>query len=518
MPRCTIAAGSSETASEPHAEESLIALVALLVAPDAHAASLDLIEVGGAWGTPAATNPSALWWNPAGLAAGGGTQFLVEGAPTFARVVAQRDNPDYGDPDPTFTGQGYPADYDYGGVDDISFDGVVPFLGVSSDLTIDGLGVGVGLMVPHARGGQSDQLEGANRFALREGNIQIIQATAAVGYQIADLVAIGASASFLHSTYSADLDTTTYPDLAHAVGEVLGTVPLSFQDAYIEDPNYATRTVFDVQDTSFTFGAGVYVTPLKSDKLGISLAYNHGARVDNSGPVDLTFGCPPDCDIISRFAAETQGLCNAQMSGDGSIGYDLPSRLHLGVVVRPIDRVRAELFGSYVMWSQFTDFDITTDIAADQVQVDDPEVAEETAALITQDRQWARDNRNTFFVGVDGKVKVHRFLGLGARVTYDRAAVPDELLSANNFDNDTLILSGLVFGVPISQLSVGLSFSHHLMMTRTTATSAYAVTIDDDAALADRYFYPSSAGTYSGSINRIGISLKGRFGPDTPKL
>ena len=43
----------------------------------AGAASLDLLEVGGAFGTPAATNPTAIWWDPAGIAVHGGTQVYV---------------------------------------------------------------------------------------------------------------------------------------------------------------------------------------------------------------------------------------------------------------------------------------------------------------------------------------------------------------------------------------------------------------------------------------------------------
>jgi hypothetical protein len=65
---------------------------------------------------------------------------------------------------------------------------------------------------------------------------------------------------------------------------------------------------------------------------------------------------------------------------------------------------------------------------------------------------------------------------------------------------------------PIAQLGIGLSYSHHFLMTRTTTTSAYTVTIDDANASADRYFYPSSNGTYGGSINRLGVVVRGGFG------
>ena len=117
--------------------------VFLLLTSGAHAASLDLIEVGGAWGTPAATNPTALWWNPAGLAVGGGTQVHVEVAPTIGTVTAARDNPDYGELDPTYFAEGYPESYDYSGTDTLRYVGAVPFVGVSSghDVVIGGSSV-----------------------------------------------------------------------------------------------------------------------------------------------------------------------------------------------------------------------------------------------------------------------------------------------------------------------------------------------------------------------------------------
>ncbi len=489
-------------------------VLSLSLAYPAQSSSLDLIEVGGAWGSPGATNPTALWWNPAGLAVAGGTQLLVEGAPTSARFVADRYNPDYGVPDPTFVALGYPAEYDYGGVDNLTFSGIVPFLGISSDFTVDGLGIGIGLYVPIARGGTSDQAYGPNRYALREGNIQVLAASLGAAYELAELLSVGGSVSLLDSTYEASLDTSIYPDIA-AEAEAQAAEfnlprPGSYQDAYLEHPGYTATSIFALKTQALTFGAGLYLQPLRSDLLGLSLAYNHGVRVDNRGPVVLDFLCPPEHDNLSRAGAQAQGTCDARLQGTGAIGYRLPSRVHLGVVGHPREKLRLEAFGSYVLWSAFTDYDISTQISADQIQVEDPTVAEETAALVSQRRQWARDNRDSFFVGVDGKLELHRLLGVGLRGTFDRSAIPDRVLSANNLDADTFIRSGLLFSAPIQQLTIGLSFSHHFLATRDVTDSAYALSIDGDPD--PRYFYPSGAGRYSGSIDRIGISLKGNVG------
>ncbi len=214
------------------------------------------------------------------------------------------------------------------------------------------------------------------------------------------------------------------------------------------------------------------------------------------------------------------GLCDGQnpdaiteFNADGAIGYRLPSRLNLGVVVHPVERVRLEAMGAWVGWKVFTDYEITTNVDAEQVtNALTPQDAEDTADLLTQDRLWARDARNTFWVGLDGKVRVHDMLTVGARTTFDRAAIPDQVVSANNIDFNTLILAGMALFEPVKQFGIGLSLSRHVLFTRTINNSAYAVTLEDEARNEQRYFYPASNGTYSGNITRLGVSLRGRFG------
>lgn len=500
----------------------LSALLAILGSSStAHASGLDLLEVGGAYGTPAATNPTAIWWNPAGLAVGGGTGFLIEGAPVFGRVIGARSNPDYGDVTPfaAVGGAEYPTDPDYSGTDKATLSGVVPFIGAKTNFLVPGLGVGLGLAAPIARGGKVDNEWGANRYALREGDIRSIHLMAGAGYQIANKIAFGASMSYVLTSYYADVDTTLYPDVQNQVEELAGVRP-EHQDPFIEQQGYTTTAIFGgeqgeergvLNGHALTFGAGVYVTPI-GDKLGISLAYNHGYKVQNEGDVTLKFQCPPDFDPLARFGTEQQGLCNSTVQGTGSIGYRLPGRLHLGVVLSPIERIRLEVMGGYVMWNVFKDYEIVTTVSPDALDVEDPTVAEDTAGLLSQNRLWARDAKNSGWVGADAKFKLNTFLSGGLRVIYDRRAIPTEALSLNNNDASAIIPGVLLQVSPIPQLGLGLSYSRQFLATRTVTNSVYGVTIDDANAKEDRYFYPSANGTYKGSIDRLGITLRGQFG------
>ena len=122
----------------------------------ANAASLDLLEVGGPYGTPAATNATASFWNPAGLAMDQGTRFTLEGAPAFANVDISVDG----------------AGEYWGGEDQYTYFGVAPFAGVATDFGVDGLGVGLSLSVPFAKGAKAVNLGGNGRYHLQEADIK----------------------------------------------------------------------------------------------------------------------------------------------------------------------------------------------------------------------------------------------------------------------------------------------------------------------------------------------------------
>ncbi len=125
----------------------------LLVISTTLAASLDNLEVGGLFGTPTATDSTALWWNPAGLAFGEGAGFYIEAAPMLGGVDFQRDDP--------FNG----------GQDIIKLSGVLPFLGFSTTLDRPGLGLGAAMAIPIAKGGVEQDPPGSASYAIRDAMI-----------------------------------------------------------------------------------------------------------------------------------------------------------------------------------------------------------------------------------------------------------------------------------------------------------------------------------------------------------
>lgn len=478
----------------------------LLLASVAHAASLDNLEIGGPWGSPTATDGNAGWWNPAGFAVGKGTRLDLEVAFESAEITFDRADPN-------------------GGMDTYQLSGFPPTFGVASTLGKVGpgqLGVGGIFALPFIRGGTEVSAPGTGHYHMRDGDSKAMWVGAGVAYDVKNIVSIGVTGALVHSTWAAEVDQDAMPDLRAAILETGGGLITEEDLAYAEnaeDPDYMATLDFggdsgflgpkgELTADTFSFSAGILVHP--NDRFAIGVTYIHNAVIDNTGDVTIKFGCPPTEDTYGRYAAESHGLCNSTINGDGYIGYTLPRRVHGGVMVKPVDPLRLELMGGWVRWSEYSDFHIK--VSNTDVEAATEEMTAQAKELIEQERDWARANEDSFWGALDAKVKLPRRFTVGARYWFDYHAVPDEALSTNNWDADSHIVSALVAYKPVKFLEVSVSYTHHFIDTRTIDDSGFSNPLDT-STVDDRWRYPHANGTYAGSIDRVALQLRGRFGP-----
>jgi len=450
-----------------------------------HAGSLDNIEVGGPWGSPTATNPTALWWNPGAIAKSDGHELFLEAAPTRAVLSLDRDNPN-------------------GGLDEVQLKGVVPFAGVTTSLGETGFGLGAGLAIPMARGGVSLNESGSGRYFLREGTIQTAAMILGGGYRWTDRFSIGVAGHLMHSSWSAKLDSETMPSLYDEIIHMDQTPnPSIYNDSNLENDRYsAALDIGPLVDTAWTWSVGVQAHP--TDKIDLGISYIHGLRLDHTGDATVNFDCPPPQDEVGRFGAESLGVCDTSMQAHASVGYNLPYRIHAGVGLRPSESVRLEAMGGFVGWSSFQDFELSVYNVEALNNLKDPQAAD----LVQQDRLWARDNQDTWFAGLDLKGQLSDKWLLGSRALYDRSAIPDRAVTANNIDANTLTLTGLAAFSPIPRFRFGLSYTHLIAQQRVVTNSSFEMTLDPTARNEDRWFYPHGNGTYSFTAARLGLNAE----------
>jgi len=201
------------------------------------------------------------------------------------------------------------------------------------------------------------------------------------------------------------------------------------------------------------------------------------------------------------------GLCNQTLATEFTNEWRVPWRVQMAIQWHPSANVEWTFMGAFVRWSQFDAYAITIS------EVDTfNDVADATAESLHGTKINARDNRDTFWLSVDGKFKVGRRGLIGGRVTYDHAAVPERMLSANNFDAPTVHL-GMLGAIQVAKpLQIGLSVTHQFLAPRTVTDGAFGLRLHKSEGEKARLFWANNDGRYTGRITRLGLSLRGTFG------
>lgn len=226
----------------------LIFLSSLLNVAGAHAAGFDLIKMNG---QSAATDASAVIFNPAGLARLEGHQLMV--LPVFIIGNFEFES----DARSTITGN------DGGNASD-SFDfaaSVFYAQKISPKL-------GVGLAYTQPVGGSVDYSDDwKGRYIVQEADFKAQAFTGAFGYQVNDSLSLGAGVWFLDAEFD--------------------------QTIAINSPGYADgQATIDTDDTAFGFQLGALWTPSPATKVGVSYRSRVDLELGGTLDVKLALGAP----------------------------------------------------------------------------------------------------------------------------------------------------------------------------------------------------------------------------------
>jgi long-chain fatty acid transport protein len=234
-----------------------VALTIALLSPSARAGGFEIpdngteaLGRGGAF-VAKADDPTAIQYNPAGLAQQRGTRLLFDGHLVLSSYSFQRygvfpDNPT--DPKTPWGHSPYPKVKDTGG----PF--FAPFIAATSDFGLDWLTAAIGVFGPSGVGNRTfplgvDGAPAASRYDVVQTNFLIAFPTAAVGVHVFDWLDVGASLHFVYGNFS--LATTAFVDIA----------AVACPNAEYQPCDSATR--LDVKGTGWaaTFGALVHASP-----------------------------------------------------------------------------------------------------------------------------------------------------------------------------------------------------------------------------------------------------------------
>ena len=500
-------AGRSGSAGQRMLVGVALALVAsLLGGAEARAAGIAAARFGGEHGHPTTDNPTAIYYNPAGIALSKGTHIFVDG--TLALRAGTYDRPlSAVDPyTPPYAGNGQPAGSLGANNGEASvFNAIAnPFFGVTSDFGTDFLAAGLSFSVPFGGSAVWDQndafagntqfpgaVDGTQRWYTIDGSIQSMYLSGAFAYRIKEIgLSLGVSASAIRSTVKTlrarngdGSDNLVTPETA-ATPEVLKE----------------GRSFIDVEGWQWGFGVGAIWEALP-DMLWIGASYTSRPNVTGGMTLEGTLG-------------NTLGTATPTVT-DVDFTQDLPDIVRLGFRVRPTPEMEARLFGDWTHWSVAVrqcvlDKNAKGGPNCDIVETGDPiaDAAQSggngpASRGVVQHlpRYWndsfgIRAGYSYWFMK-----EIEAYLGFG----YDSSAIPVETLDPAIFDMDKFTLGiGGRFQV-IENLNLAFTYTHVFYLTVNTDGKS----VLDDFQAPTRQ--PSGDGEYSQSIELFNLAADVSF-------
>jgi long-chain fatty acid transport protein len=443
-------------------------LATLVATGSARAAGFATARFGGEHGTVVSTNPTALYYNPAGLAFSDGVHLMVDGTLALRRVTWVH-RPAASDPPDPVGGEGANA----GRAELFNVFGA-PMLGASA--RFGKLALAAGLFVPF--GGRQEWAEnstfedneqfplaadGVQRWHSIKGGLTFIYGSVGAAYRLGPL-SLGASGNLV----AANVKSLRAKNSA---GDTLGHT------------DQEGRADVDVSGLFASFGLGVMFEAVE-DRLWVGASYQAQPGL---GPMTLK----------GKLVTTYMGVSRED---DVDVHQALPDIIRAGVRYRLNDKTELRLFGDFTRWSVMrTQCVALADYPCKVTKTgDDPG----NGGIFTNFRRYWHD---TGGVRAGASRWLFPELELFAGVGFETAATPDETLDPELPDSQTL--QGALGGrwEPVPTWFVGLSYTHlHYLRRDNTGKSRLS-----DADVPTRR--PDGGGTYDQWVGAFNTNLEKTF-------
>jgi long-chain fatty acid transport protein len=474
----------------------------LAVAPTPAGATGFLVaRFGGEHGHPTTDNPTAIYYNPAGLSLLGGTRLYLDG--TFAWRSFGYDRPE-GAIDNVLaapsSGTGTPAG---GGVaantGESSLFNVLgtPFIGLATDFGVPNLGVGVAFYVPFGGSTVFDDavasdtypgaVDGPSRWWVIEGTIRSMYLSAAVSYRFPEIgLSVGAGFNLVFS----QMDTIRARNTD-------GT------DNLVSSGNLQEgRAYMDVSGIDVALSVGLIWQATEHLFLGVSYQSQpaFGDMNLNSGDLTLILGSGP-VDDVKPVPAEFH--------------QELPDIVRVGARYTVPRDWELRLFGEWDHWSV-----LESQCILDRTIVGRKcSLTEPVGKILIIPRKW----NDGFGLRAGGSWwasdTVELYLGGG----YDSNVVPDGFIDPSLYDSvKGSVAAGARFSLFDDTLLLSVSYTQIIYADRDVAprgrvpldpSKPDGATISDisNLGISEAVRQPDAAGSYTQAIGVLDVSAEYRF-------
>jgi long-chain fatty acid transport protein len=444
----------------------------------ARAAGFATQHFGGEQGNVLTSNPTALYYNPAGIAFSKGIDLYLDGNIAIRHATWDHTAPPPGPSDDPNSQQGN--------------SGTAHLLNVFAGPTMAGtarfgnFSIGAGLFVPF--GGRvhwapNDDADpklpltsgGVQRWHMIDAALTFLQISAGAAYKLGPF-AIGATANVINSQI-------TESEAKAITGVVDSTVE--------------STANLDVKGWNGSFGVGAMLEAVP-DRLWLGASYQAQPGLGPQtlrGTFTFTSGPPP-------YYPQ-----NNPLTHQVDFHETLPDIFRGGIRFRPIDALEFRLFGDWTRWSKMKAQCINLQSGGPLCQVypDGTDATPSTSVVANIPRNWNDTYGGHLGVSYWVNPSVEIFAGLG----YETAASPNSTIEpgsadANNIDSALggrfLIANGLHLAVSYNQLQ---------FMNRTVTDSQLSVV--NGKTLSQPTYGEDGNGTYTQWIGVVDVNLEMQF-------
>ncbi len=418
---------------------------------------------GGEHGNPITSNPTAVYYNPAGIAESEGIHLFLDGnlalrAASYTHTQAASD--DVTVPEAN-TGEASLFNL-----------AASPMLGASARL--GDLALGAGVYVPFGgaaswdtnsafeeNGELAGPVDGVQRWHSIESSLQAMFFTLAAAYKIPALpLSLGVSGNLIRAQVKTVRARNASGDNALAT---------------------EGRSLLEVSGLHASFGVGALLEAMP-EKLWIGASYQSRPNVTGGETLEGT--------LTNRFSGVSSGATDVELH------QDLPDIVRLGARFVPAERLEVRLFGDWTRWSSMENQCLTQVGAACEIR-SDGSAADPATVVQNIVRRW----RDTFGVRAGVSYWPQPAIELLGGVGYDSNAVPDDTLdpSATDFHDVSFAVGGR-FQVA-KQLHLGASYTHLFYVSRDTAGKSIT------AGLSGNSRAPDSGGLYTQTIGVLNLNV-----------
>ncbi len=471
---------------------SVLILSAAVAATPVRAGNLVTAHFGGEQGNVATDHPTALYFNPAGLALGVGWRIYAEGTIAWRTVDYTRSESAISNPASGEGMAGTPEDAlaVNAGKATLSNVAAAPFLGVVTDLGVPNLGVGVGFYVPFGGQASWDKNEdvagnqqypgaedGTQRWFDIDGQWRSLYLTVAGAYRFAGpRLSIGAGINFTESN----------------IWTTRARTPAGTDDLITNTGTVAEgRSLVDT--SGFALAASIGVNWEATPGLWLAASYQSQPGFGNSTQSGT---------LTNKFGAL------AVSSNDIRIEQEIPDIIRVGARYQPMPSLELRLAGDYQRWSVL-DHQCLLKTSANpdakcQIRDDGTAFGPDAGEIILSiPRQW----KDTFGVTAGASYWVTPALAVDGGVLFDSSPVPDKTMEASFPDQDKVFVRGGVrWAAMPDQLVVTLALNEVFYLKRTVEPRQ-----PGSIGTMGVSTVPDGAGTYKQNVVFLNLGAEYRF-------